>query len=85
MSLVTHREASNILGYIMDCLKENYFEKLTPVKGYFRKDSYEWTVFTLVEKDDEWELTIIENVQHEGFCLERLGFKQTGTSKKSKR
>lgn len=53
--------------------------KALPIKGFFREGPYLWTAFKFEyikykskKKANEWELTITKNIQHEGYCKERL-------------
>lgn len=42
-------------------------------QGYFRNDSYDWTVFKFYREGREYKLIMVEHKQHEGFCKEFLG------------
>lgn len=44
------------------------------MKGYFRADSYDWTIFHYIfnEKKKKATLLVTEHVQHEGFCKQYL-------------
>lgn len=43
------------------------------IRGYFRTDSYEWTVFKFyINKDNLYVFQHRDNVQHEGECIRYL-------------
>ena len=51
----------------------NPYPKENKVEGYFRSDSYDWTVFRLHKEDNKWKFVMVEHKQHEGYCKEFLG------------
>jgi hypothetical protein len=67
MLIVRDNEAKALLDKLSKSME--YKES---VKGFFRKDSYLWTIFHFKVKKSEYVLKVTENVQHEGYCIKKL-------------
>lgn len=79
-TIVRDNEAREKLHHIkkwMDGYYKDKPPKSLPIMGFFREGPYLWTAFNFVykkrkKKANEWQLTIRENIQHEGYCRKWL-------------
>lgn len=79
MALIKYRDkpAEDMLG-ILDKFMDNKGDaevgKSTEIKGFFRRDSYDWVAYHFYYNKEAKLYTLVthENLQHEGYCKKYL-------------